>query len=72
MVGGGVEVDAVLEDLIDRPVQRRGPLRAGDIGDGAGGIADRLQHVEAMPRRPPLGHRIDDVLDHDPLRRGRP
>ena len=74
----GVEIDTLRQDRVGDGMQRLRPLRAVHPWLWTSGIADGLEYVEAMPRRPLLRHRPDHLtvrhrlLDLPPVdRRGR-
>ena len=64
---GRVEVDTVVEDGVDGAVEQLRPPLAVDTGARSDGVAEVLDDVEAMPRRPPLTDRRHHLADRDPL-----
>ena len=60
---GRIQVDTVVEDGVDGPVEELRPALAVDTGAGADGVAEVLDDVEAMPRRPPLPDRCHHLAD---------
>ena len=71
VVAGGVQVDALAEHPLHRPIDGLRPPITGHPGLGAEPVGDDPEHIHAMPRRAVGGELLDHLTHRHPPRRHR-